>query len=165
MRGTKYGRQGKNVIIIFILHISPDNFHTDHYLLWLHLGKFGLVEKRREEPESPLWSIVLANPTFPKIPLISVCLICAFQKTFYVKKGNYLEFVWRCRFWRPTRRWKENRDFPNLNIANLAIPPKWPHFGTLEISIMVVYLNDTFSMRPKMLVVNAHLYRLLSPQI
>ena len=165
MRGTKYSRQGKNVIIIFILHISPDNFHTDHYLLWLHLGKFGLVEKRREEPESPLWSIVLANPTFPKIPLISVCLICAFQKTFYVKKGNYLEFVWRCRFWRPTRRWRENHDFPILNIANLATPLFLPDSGTLEISVMTRYLDDHEQCRPRMLGFDAHLYRLLSPQI
>ena len=43
-----------------------------------------------------VWKIVLAYPTFSKIRLISVCLICAFQNLFHVKKGNYLEFVSRC---------------------------------------------------------------------
>ena len=157
--------QGKNVIITFILHNIPNNFHTDHYLLQLHLGKFGLVEKRREKAESPLWSIVLANPTFPKTPLISVCLICAFQKIFYVKKGNYLEFVWRCRFWRPTRPWRENHDFPILNIAKLAIPLFLPDYGTLDNSVMTRYLDDHEQCRPRMLGVDAHLYRLLSSQI
>ena len=33
--GTNYGRQRKNIIINFILHKIPDNFHTDHYLLRL----------------------------------------------------------------------------------------------------------------------------------
>ena len=65
---------------------------------------FGMVQKSRKDAEIPIWRIVLANPTFLKIRLISVCLICAFQKLFYVKKGNYLKFVWLCRFWRPTRR-------------------------------------------------------------
>ena len=114
---------------------------------------------------SPLWSIVLANPTFPKTPLISVCLICAFQKIFYVKKGNYLEFVWRCRFWRPTRPWRENHDFPILNFAKLAIPLFLPDSGTLEISVMTRYLDDHEQCRPKMLGVYAHLCKLLSPQI
>ena len=35
MRGTEYGRQGKNIKITFILHKISDNFHTDHHLLWL----------------------------------------------------------------------------------------------------------------------------------
>ena len=49
--------------------------------------------KTEKKLEFPLWSIVLANPTFSKIPLISVCLICAIQKLFYVKKRK---LPWVC---------------------------------------------------------------------
>ena len=38
MRGTKYCRQGKNVIITFILHNIPDNFHADHHPLLVPYG-------------------------------------------------------------------------------------------------------------------------------
>ena len=60
---------------------------------------------------------------------------------------------------------KKIRDFRNSNTAILGVPPIWPHFEALEISIMMLYLDDTFSLGPKMLGVNAHLYRLLSPKI
>ena len=165
MRGTKYCRQRKNVKITFILHYITDNFHTDHHLLWLLLGGLWGNWKRRKETKIPLLRIMLTYATFSKIPRISVCLICTFQKSFYVKKGNYLEFVWRCRFWRRTRRLRENRDFADSNIAKLAAPQTWHGIGTLEISVMTRYLDDHEQWRPKMLGVDAHLYRLVSPQI
>ena len=67
-------------------------------------GRLWDGQKWRKEAHIRTGGIVLANPTFSKIPLISVCLICVIQELFYVKKGNYLEFVWRCRFGPPTRR-------------------------------------------------------------
>ena len=54
--------------------------------------------------------------------------------------------------------------FSNSNIAKLGILLFWGVLGTLEISIMRLYLDVPLPLRPKMLAVNAHLYRLLSPQ-
>ena len=40
MEGTKYGRQGKNVIMIFIQNKIPYNFLIGHHPLWHLSGDF-----------------------------------------------------------------------------------------------------------------------------
>ena len=126
---------------------------------------FGTVQKSRKDAEIPIWRIMLTYATFSKIAHHSVCLMCAIPKIFYVKNRNYLENVRLRRRWCRSRFRKENWNFWNSNIAKLAVPPISPDFETLEISIMMLYLDDTMSFRPKMLGVKAHLYRLLSPKI
>ena len=111
-----------------------------------------------------LWKIVAEKPTISNIAHHRVCLPCASQIFFHEKIGNYLKIVWRRRHWRRSRFRKENRKFRNSNIAKLGAPPKWRVYGTLEISVMTRYLDDHEQCRPKKLVVDAHLYRLLSPQ-
>ena len=128
-------------------------------------GEFGMVQKRREGAEIPVLGIVLTYSTFSKFPPDSMCHICVSQIFIYENLGNYLKNVRCCPHWSRGRFRKENLDFRNSNTAILATPPKWPHIQTLEISIMMPYLDATFSFRPKMLGVDAHLYRLLSPQI
>ena len=128
-------------------------------------GDFGLVQKRWEGAEIPVLGIVLTYSTISKFPPHSVCHICASQIFIYGKLGNYLKNVQLDRNWCRSRFRVENRDFRISNIAKLAIPLFWAHFGTLEISIILPYLDATFSFQPKMLGVDAHLYRLLSPQI
>ena len=114
-----------------------------------------LIEKKK----------LLANPTFSKIPHHRVCLPYASQNYFHEKKGNYLKNVWLRRHWRRSRFRKNNWNFSNSNIANLGVPLFLGHFGTLEISIMRLHLDVALPLRPKMLAVNAHLYRLPSPKI
>ena len=109
--------------------------------------------------------IVAEKPTISNIADHRVCLPCASQILFYEKIGNYLKFVWRRRHWRRSRFRKENPKFWNSNTAKLGVPLFWGVLGTLEISIMRVYLDRPLPFRPKMLAVDAHLYRLLSPQI
>ena len=104
-------------------------------------------------------------PHFRILSPHSVCHICASQIFIYGKLGNYLKNVQLCRNWRRGRFRTENRDFRNSNIVILGRPLFLPDFGTLEISIILPYLDATFSFQPKMLGVDAHLYRLLSPQI
>ena len=128
-------------------------------------GDFGSVQKLGEEAEIPLWRIVLTYATFSNIPPHSVCHICASQIFIYGKLGNHLKNVQLDRNWCRSRFRVENRDFRISNITKLAILPFWAYFGTLEISIILPYLDATFSFQPKMLGVDAHLYRLLSPQI
>ena len=85
MEGTKYGRQGKNVIIVSIVLKIPDNFHTGHHLLWLPKGNFRMVIKSRKEAQIPILGIVPSYSTFSKIPPHRVCRICASQY-FFMKK-------------------------------------------------------------------------------
>ena len=164
MRGTKYGRQGK--ISKFLSFCKK--FLTTFLLIILSsdssIGDFGMTQNGWQEAEIPLWRIVLTYPTFSNIFPHSVCHIRASQIFIYENLGNYLKNVQFCRYYCRIRFRKEIRDFRDSNIAILATPPKWPHFGTLEISIFRPYLHSTFSFRPKMLGVDAHLYRLLSPQ-
>ena len=110
------------------------------------------------------WNFGLHWTKFLKFPH-SVCHICASQMFIYENLGNYLKNARCCSHRSRGRFRKEKRDFRNLNIAILATPQKWLHIQTLEISIIWLYLDATFSFRPKILGVDAHLYRLLSPQI
>ena len=165
MRGTKYGRQGK-MSKCFTFFTT---FLTTFMLVIISFdsseGDFGLVQNWGEGAEIPVLWIVLTYCAISKFSPDSVCHICASQKFIYENLGNYLKNVWCCPHWSLGRFRKENRDFWNSNTAILAVPPKWPHIQALEISIIWLYLNATFSFRPKMLGVDAHLYRLLSPQI
>ena len=156
---------GENVIITSILH----KFLTTFILIIISSdssdGDFGSVQNRGEEAEIPIWRIVAAKPTISNIPPHSVCHICATQIFIYEKLGNYLKNVLLCQNWRRGRFRTENRDFRNSNIAISGVALFLPDFGTLEISIILPYLDTTFFFRPKILGVDAHLYRLLSPQI
>ena len=128
-------------------------------------GDFGVVQIRREEAKSSVWEIVAAKPTMSNIAQHRVCLQCASQNFIYENFGNYLKNVWLCQHWRQMHFREENWNFRNSNIANLGVPLFWGVLGTLEISIMRLYLDRPLPFRPKMLAVDAHLYRLLSPQI
>ena len=124
MRGTKYGRQGKNSKLLSFFTTFLKTFILVISLFDSSEGDFGLVQKRRKEAEIPVWRIVAEKPTFSKFPPHSVCHTCASQIFFYEKTGNYLKIVRRRRHWRRSRFRKENRKFRISNIAKLGAPPK-----------------------------------------
>ena len=111
----------------------------------------------------PIWWA--CNSTFSIIRGKCPCLICAIKILFFWVMDNHDASLQFWRLPRPSSFRGEILIFEIANTGNIGRPPESTHLWVVEISVMTRYLDDQKQWRPKMLGVDAHLYRLLPPQI
>ena len=117
MSGTEYDRQGKIIIITFILHRIPNSFHVDHNFPWLlwgglwvgpkterrginasledHVGKSHIFENPPHQimPDMCIPKIILCEKR--KLPQVCLALSVLASHSSLKKKSRFSRFDYR----------------------------------------------------------------------